>query len=252
MGTAATFQLTQHLRTGRRSCLCARYEGGRWWVQVSCISQKTWLMQTRTHTFHLVNMRRSRLACVREPFSHHFISNPMHVVGPGRSMWLGVHLCVQITLEIKIHNTSGRQRVTTLLDAISSTYTISKESTQGSQTKSTRLYSIHTYGDTQISGFSVVPVWMPAVLNPPHSSHKPLCLRDIGVNDAAWLSVLLWLSDCWRLSNKSVLRRRLISGCHALIDWLIWSRWQKRRARHDLRSRFKISLSADDLVGRIK
>lgn len=98
---------------------------------------------------------------------------------PGRSVWLCEQLCVQITLQIKIHNTSGRQQVATLLDAISSTYTISKESTQGSQTKYTLLYSIHTYGDTQISGISAVPVWTPAVLNPPHSSHKPLCLRDI-------------------------------------------------------------------------
>lgn len=86
---------------------------------------------------------------------------------PGRSVWLCVQLCVQITLQIKIHNTSGRQQVATLLDAISSTYTISKESTQGSQTKYTLLYSIHTYGDTQISGISAVPVWTPAVLNPP-------------------------------------------------------------------------------------
>lgn len=144
MGTGATFQLTQHLRTGRRSCLCAGYEGGRWWVQVSCISQKTWLMQTRTHTFHLVNMLRSRCVCVKELFSHHFISNPMHVVGPGRSVWLCVHLCVQITLEIKIHDTSGRQRVTTLLDAISSTYTISKEGTKARPNLPDYILSIHT------------------------------------------------------------------------------------------------------------
>lgn len=261
METTATFQLTQRLRIVRRSCLCTQYESGWWWVQISHISQKMWLMKTHTrmHTYSHATYGTLYLSNIQGCWCVYVLERIFPIISRV------IHVCVVllqltrkkcVTVCWKSHYNQNqnilKQQVVTLLDAISShTQQWARAYTH------TQKYIVHysiLYIQREInlwhlsaSCLEASSATFPAF----YASHRPLCLRDMSVNDAPWLSVLLWL---WLLAPIEQICAEETSDLRLpRSDWLAdVVKVTEKLSLSWFTGHFKNSLGADDYVEQIQ